>query len=360
MHRCTRMHYGVFAVFVEELKKVPAYFTYRAREGAKTYVDSASKTMEFLKGEDPNEDPVIRGKRRQHREMYQAILREQAAKEHEKAEQMRANLSWKEKLQLSFKEAKESVAQMTSTKAGVMALLQHCTASHAAEVALEEGIDVKNVQMVVEKAAANRSIGHEEVVVGYIDAPAASREEVMAFAEKLHKACPVASSMHIEWRQGSAAAHSQGKGAARCDDGPPRETERADRGLEWAEGRTSGGTSDPSSSADAALKMNAGSVPAGMPGSRRTYLSMSRRAKQGDGSGRLREGDGELHFPDFKRRDSTRKNASEGERCTEQSSKETFAASHSPSTPPESAPVAATQSESGNTGPTSFLGSPKP
>ncbi|CBZ30273.1 conserved hypothetical protein [Leishmania mexicana MHOM/GT/2001/U1103] len=359
MYRCTRVHCGLLAVLVGELKKVPAYVSYKAREGAKAYVDSASKAMEFLKGEDPNEDPVMRGKRRQHRELYQAVLREQAAKAQEDAAQRRANLSWKEKLQLSFKEARESVAQMTSAKAGVMALLQHCTASHAAEVALEQGIDVKNIQMVFEKAAANNSVGCEEIVVGYIDAPGASHEEVMAFAEKLHKACPVAKSMHIEWRQGNADSRGHEDGSVRRADGLHREMEQAASGVEWAESRTGSNLGGPSSVADAASTTSVESMPAGMPGSRRAHSSTSSWATRGGGSGSLRDDEDELHFPGFERRDAAWDSVRCGTSRAKHLSTETSAASH-PSPPPESTPAAAAPPGPRNSDPASSSPSPKP
>ncbi|CAC9537726.1 conserved hypothetical protein [Leishmania infantum JPCM5] len=359
MYRCTRVYCGVLAVLVGELKKVPAYVFYKAREGAKTYVGSASKAIEFLKGEDPNEDPVMRGKRRQHRELYQAVLREQASKAQEDAAQRRANLSWKEKLQLSFKEARESVAQMTSAKAGVMALLQHCTASHTAEVALEQGIDVKNVQMVFEKAAANNSVGVEEIVVGYIDAPGASHEEVMAFAEKLHKVCPVAKSMHIEWRQGSADSRRHEDGSVRRADGLHCEMEQAASGVEWAERRTGGHLGGPSSAADAALTTSVESMPAGMPGSRRAHSSMSSWAARGGGSGSLRDDEDELHFPGFERRGAAWDSTRYGSSRAKEPSTETSAASYPPP-PPESTSAATTQPGACSSDPASSSPSPKP
>ncbi|GET92228.1 hypothetical protein, conserved [Leishmania tarentolae] len=358
MYQCTRMRCGVFAAFLEELRKVPAYASYKSREGAKTYVDSASKALEFLKGEDPNEDPAIRSKRRQHKEMYEAVLRQQAVKAQEDAAERRSKLSWKEKLQLSFKEARESMAQMTSAKAGVMALLQHCTASHAAEVALEQGIDVKNVQMVFEKTAAKNSVSYEEVVVGYIDAPAASREEVMAFAEKLHKACPVAKSMHIEWRQGSSDLRRQEEGSTRSADEPHHETEQVASGVEWRESRTSSKLSSPFSAVDAESTTGLESMLAGMPGSRRTYSSISSRAAQGGGSSSLRDGEDELHFPDFKGRSEASDYRRNGSSRDKDPSRETSAASHPPQ-PPVSTPAATAQPELCNTDPASPSSLPK-
>ncbi len=91
-----------------------------------------------------------------------------------------------------------SLRNAFSAKSGIVALIQHCTAAHAAEVAAEQNIDVKNVTIKVEKAA----VGQGEKVVGYIEAPMASEEEVLVFAQKLEKSCPAAR-MHgsIEWRR---------------------------------------------------------------------------------------------------------------------------------------------------------------
>jgi hypothetical protein len=293
MYRRSFVKLGVFSALMEELKKVPAFFSHKAREGAKTYVDSASKTLEFLKGEDPSESPEMREKRRKHKEIYLAILNEQAAKaaaEKTAEQQKRAQLSWKQRLSLNMQEAKEALQQMVSTKAGVMAVLQHCTASHAAEIALEQGIDVKNVQMVFEKAAAKNAVDHEDVVVGYIDAPAASREEVMAFAEKLHKACPVANSMHIEWRQGRPDA--QGGDARRADDFQ-RNVERAEQQMEWTEGRSGGsGVSSPRTEAAEAAAPN---IPRGMPGSHRYYQPFTVSASRN-----LHDDDDAFHLPGVK------------------------------------------------------------
>lgn len=291
MYRRSLAKLGLFSVFMEELRKVPSYLSYKMQSGAKAYVDSASQTLEFLKGEDPSESPEMREKRRKHKEMYQAILNAQAAKdaaERAEAQQERSQLSWKQRVALRMQEAKEALQQMTSTKAGVMAVLQHCTASHAAEVALEQGIDVKNVQMVLEKAAATSAVGHEDVVVGYIDAPSASREEVMAFAEKLHKACPVANSMHIEWRQGRPDAYSRDGERARRADNLQGEMERAARQVEWEESRS--GASPRADTATAAAEP----IPRGMPGSRRAYPStnwITNRSLESE------DDDDEFHLP---------------------------------------------------------------
>lgn len=296
MYSRTFTRLGVFSAFVEELKKVPAYFSHKAQQGANAYVDAASQTLEFLKGEDPSESPEVRAKRRQHKETYQAILDQQAAKaaeERAKEKQERAQLSWKQRLQLSMQEAKEAVQQMTSAKAGVMALLQHCTASHAAEVAIEQGIDVKNVQMVFEKAAATNSVGFEEVVVGYIEAPSASQEEVMAFAEKLQKACPVANTMHIEWRHGRADLRDRDSGSVRRADTVQEEMDRAALQVDWEASR--GGTMGQSGGASPQTAETAS--PRGTPGAQRVYPTTSRSVNRSFDSD-----DNAFHLPGVKTR----------------------------------------------------------
>ncbi|KAG5493909.1 hypothetical protein JKF63_01741 [Porcisia hertigi] len=351
MYRFTRVHCGIFAVFAGELKKVPAHLSYTVREVAKTYVDSASKTIEFLKGEDPNEDPALRNKRRQHRTMYQAVLREQATKAQAEAAQKHANLSWKERLQLSFKEAKESVAQMTSVKAGAMALLQHCTASHAAEVALEQNIDVKNVQMVFEKTVANNSVGYEEVVVGYIDAPASSHEEVMAFAEKLHKACPVAKNMHIEWRQGSATTYGQKEEPVRRAEGLQRDMNPFAGGAKCDAAPNGSLNSDSSLAANGTSTVNAESVPPGIPGSRRSHSLKSSWAKRESRTRSLWDDDDGLHLPGLKKKESPPICATSSDSDPKHSSMKTGSACQPPSTPPPLVPAAAAQPASSNDDP---------
>jgi hypothetical protein len=102
---------------------------------------------------------------------------------------------------VQLRDAKESLKATTSKKSGVAALIQHCAVSHAAEVAVEQGIDVRNVQVVLEQNTV-KGIA-ETKVVGYIDAPAASEEEVAVFAQRLTKACPAAMVYrgHVEWRK---------------------------------------------------------------------------------------------------------------------------------------------------------------
>ncbi|KAK7200804.1 OsmC-like protein [Novymonas esmeraldas] len=349
MYRLTSARRGLLATLAEELKKVPAYLAHRAEGRARPYVDSASNAVEFLKGENPSEDPATREKRRQHKEMYEKILREQAATADAHAAQVRDRLTWKERLQLSLANAKESLAQMTSTKAGAMALLQHCTASHAAEVALEQGIDVRHVQMVLEKSATGGSVGAETVVVGYIDAPAASREEAMAFAEKLHKACPVAHSMHIEWRHGSADARGYSDGPVRSAEELQRDMEQAARELDGAERRSSAGGSPTSatghgSAAAASSSSPVGeAMPVGMPGSRRVHSARSSRDARGGGGGLHYEED-ELHLPGLKRRHSDKARPAA---AAEELSAAAAAAATAPTQPPPAPVAEAPQASSG-------------
>lgn len=286
MYRRTQISLGILRLFLDELKKVPAYFAFKTTESAKEHADAASRLVKFWNGENLNEDASTAARRKQHREAYEAILRTQqtkAAAERAEANAKKANLPWSEKIRLSLKEAKEGLKQATSTKAGVMALLQHCTASHAAEIAIEQNIDVKSVNMVFEKASASTSVGHEEVVVGYIDAPTATTEEVMVFAEKLQRACPVANSMHIEWKQGCPSAASSTSTSFEKD----REWKSApelQQSIEQAARRT--------------FEMGAASsdsqhIPAGTPGYRRMTEYTSR--SQGDLRGE--SDDFDLHLP---------------------------------------------------------------
>ena len=71
-------------------------------------------------------------------------------------------------------------------------------------MAADLDVDVKSVQVTTEKSA----VGEGTRVVGYIDAPAATEEEVLVFAQRLQKACPAANSYgDIEWRQGPRPPH---------------------------------------------------------------------------------------------------------------------------------------------------------
>ena len=103
--------------------------------------------------------------------------------------------SWAER----WRRVKQELMAAFGPKAGVAAIIDHCSKAHAAEVAVDLDIDVKSVQVRSEKNA----VGEGTNVVGYIDAPAASQEEVLVFAERLTKACPAARTYgDVEWRRG--------------------------------------------------------------------------------------------------------------------------------------------------------------
>lgn len=95
-------------------------------------------------------------------------------------------------------ELKDAMRDTFGTRAGVAAIINHCTNAHAASVAVEQGIDVKSVSVSTQRSA----VGEGSRVVGYIDAPAASEEEVTVYAQKLERACPAARAHGgVEWRK---------------------------------------------------------------------------------------------------------------------------------------------------------------
>jgi hypothetical protein len=120
----------------------------------------------------------------------------QRQQEQEQAQQQASKpLTWAER----WAKVKDELMTTFGPKAGVAAIISHCTKSHAASVAVDLDIDVKSVEVRAEKGA----VGEGTKVVGYIDAPAASQEEVMVFAEKLTKSCPAARTYgDVEWRTG--------------------------------------------------------------------------------------------------------------------------------------------------------------
>ncbi|CCW60580.1 unnamed protein product [Phytomonas sp. EM1] len=197
---------SVFSDLKTELLKIPKYLSFLVNEQAKAHANSASQAIEFLKGKSFGIDAATEEKLKKHREMYDSILRGQARKLNEDRAKYKAKLAklgFKERLKIDWKNLKKSMQSTMSMEAGVMALLQHCAVSHAAKIAIENDINVQDVQFVLEEQQTPNSIEGEKVVVGYIDAPAASEEEFAMFVEKLQKACPVANRMNIEWRNRS-------------------------------------------------------------------------------------------------------------------------------------------------------------
>lgn len=173
MLRRTAKASSFFQVLKEELAKIPAMFRHDLKA-----------TERWLTNED------LTDKEKKIRKAHQEL--EALDRERERA--AAAKMTWAEKLSA----LKNDMRHAFSTKSATVALVQHCARAHMAEVAVELGIDVRNVNIVTETA----SVTEGTKVVGYIEAPNASREEVMAFAAKLQKACPAAA-MHgeIEWRQ---------------------------------------------------------------------------------------------------------------------------------------------------------------
>ncbi|KAH8607375.1 putative OsmC like protein [Trypanosoma vivax] len=196
--RCTGRRHGVWKVFYSELLKTPAYLFSRVKTSAESLAGSLNEVM----GANMEESPAAATKRREHRKLYEQLLYRKQREEAQKAKEELKKLSFSERFRATVTAFATSLKEATATNAGFMLLLQHCTASHAAEVAVEQGIDLKNVTLQVEKRKAASQVGSETVVVGYIDAPNASEEEIMAFAEKIQKRCPMANAMHerIEWR----------------------------------------------------------------------------------------------------------------------------------------------------------------
>lgn len=168
---------GLFSIIKEELGK--------AKELLKYDLSSYGK---FLTGEDMSErEKKIRAK---HHELAQ--------KDAAAAAEARQTMSWKEKMAAALQDLKNS----TRTNAAVVALVQHCARAHMAEVAVEQDIDVRNISIVAETVKSERGAAAEEKVIGYIEAPTATNEEVMVYARKLEKACPAARAhAAIEWRR---------------------------------------------------------------------------------------------------------------------------------------------------------------
>lgn len=184
MLRRSGWRYGLFGVLAGELSKVGDVVRYE--------VDRLSSTLKGHDGETP-ESIEQKEKKREIMREYQNVRSKKAPDpvgERQKS-------TW-ESLKEVVVDAKNTVASATSKQAGVVALVQHCAAAHAAEVAIANNIDVKSVTVQMERDA----ISGEETVVGYIDAPAATEEEVYVYAQKLEQACPAAK-LHgaVEWRQ---------------------------------------------------------------------------------------------------------------------------------------------------------------
>jgi hypothetical protein len=169
--------FSLFSVLKEELGK--------AKEILAHDLTNYSK---FLSGEDISE------KEKKIREKHQEL----AQKDAQAAAEARSKLSWSEKMAAAVEELKSA----TKTNAAVVALVQHCARAHMAEIAVEQDIDIRNINIVTEGVKNEAGVEVEEKVIGYIEAPSATNEEVMVYAKKLERACPAARTHGgIEWRR---------------------------------------------------------------------------------------------------------------------------------------------------------------
>lgn len=231
---------GVLSTLWTELKKVVPLVRFQAAALGRVMTGTDGPSPELIERE----------------QKHKEVLRAEMAKQQQRARAAyRAHLaslpSWKERLLAQLNDAKESLKATTSKKSGVAALIQHCAASHAAEVAAEQDIDVRDVQIVLEKQNSTAKSVSETKVVGYIDAPAASEEEVAVFAQRLSKACPAAAAYdgHIEWRKrGGRGSY----GAQNDDMGAAVDAARGD----WGSSVSAGGVAPPSEPPQDELNVN--------------------------------------------------------------------------------------------------------
>ena len=205
---------SLFTVIREEFGKL---FAFVAHDVSKTAAASADAAKAYKdKMTDANMSEEERERRRKKTEAYQHIMNKNAAKAKEANEAATAGMGWRERAAHAMQQMK----QAASPQAGVAALVQHCAAAHQAEVAVEEGIDVEDIQVVLETVRSADGIGYETKVVGYIDAPKASEEQVYAYAERMKQRCPAANTMQhrMEWRKrppaGSERVSSAGGGGS--------------------------------------------------------------------------------------------------------------------------------------------------
>jgi hypothetical protein len=214
MLRRSPLRVSFIATVREEAIKAANWVLYGATETAAT-ATSVLKGHNGLTPEQIEREEKLRQRMREDRERAAAVAaaqREAAAareqQQHRDAATSHSDVkspspphhheSLYHRLAVAVRGMASSMQQTFSTSAGAAAVIDHCTKAHAAEVAIEQGIDVKSVNVVAEKSA----VGQGTKIVGYIEAPAATEEEVFVFAQKLQKECPAAK-MHgdIEWRR---------------------------------------------------------------------------------------------------------------------------------------------------------------
>ena len=218
---------SVFSVIRAELDKLLPFLHHQAMAAGTAVLDGAGHAAAVAKGEDgmtPEQVAAERERRQRMAEMARQPPRASGTASEQPQQQASASASAApgaaatgdaEKAATADAAAKpfsfraklaelyEQAAASFSTQAGVAAIIDHCTRAKAAAAAIESGVDVKSVNVVAEKS----SVTEGRVVVGYIDAPAATDEQVLEFAEVLQKKCPAAKAHgRIEWRRGSPGA----------------------------------------------------------------------------------------------------------------------------------------------------------
>lgn len=191
---------GITSILIESLKRVPPYARYKIVEFFKT----GPASDESLRA-----SSAMQAARQKHKELYHKFLQQQYEEAQKKRNLETKGMTAYQKLKYDLKQFQE---QNLSQKAGAMSLLRHCIASHAASLAMEQNLDVQNINLVTERRVKKSSshpqsstVEYEDVVVGYISAPKATNEEVYAFARAVGDACPAAKAMQVEWRVGSSS-----------------------------------------------------------------------------------------------------------------------------------------------------------
>lgn len=191
---------SIFSATWTEVKKLSAFLSAKVRHKVADNV----KMVRYISGEDVYSDETSRIRRQKHQELYSKIIEQTKQIEAEKKRKKLQGLPLWARWKANLREGASAFQQSTSVEAGKMVLLQHCAASHAAEIALANNVDLKNIRMVIEKQRTSdgREVAAEEkdIVVGYIDAPNISEEEMHAFAAAVQRSCPVSRHMTIEWR----------------------------------------------------------------------------------------------------------------------------------------------------------------
>lgn len=186
-----------FPALYQEMKKALTYFSFQTKKGA----ECGYKALRFVSGEEVYADKATQEARAKHKALYEEYVANENRKVAEEKAKATRGMSMLQRWRYSMSEMTAGLKQATSVKQGSLAILQHCVAAHAAEIAMKHNVDIKSVQMQFEKQENGNSIRQEEVVVGYIDAPEATPEEVEVLASALREACPVARRMNIEWRK---------------------------------------------------------------------------------------------------------------------------------------------------------------